>query len=66
MSITNMRELREFLSDNMQKHKAGSILAADINASANMAGKILSSVKIELEHSRITGSTKSIDFLSYQ
>lgn len=66
MQIKNMKALREFLAENMEKHREGEILANDINAAANMAGKILNSVKIELEHSRITGSTKQIDFLNYE
>ncbi len=64
MSITNIEELRTFIAEEMERLKSQSSTPAAANASANLAGKMLSSVKMELEYNKMVGATPSIDFLS--
>lgn len=64
MSITTMDELREFISKEMEKSANGEITPAAANASANLAGKMISSVKVELEYNKLVGASPSIKFLN--
>jgi len=61
--IMNLNGLRDFLATELKKVAAGKITPATANASANIAGKILSSVKLELEYNKLCGTTPSIDFI---
>lgn len=63
MAITNVEELREFLSKELVRVSTGEITPATANASANLAGKVLSSVKMELEYNRMAGASPNIAFL---
>lgn len=63
MSIKNVEELRDYLASELERVSAGEITPATANASANLAGKILSSVKMELEYNRMSGSSPDIGFL---
>jgi hypothetical protein len=63
MAINNVDDLRNFLSNQLERVSTGEITAATANASANLAGKIISSVKIELDYNRLVGATPSIGFL---
>jgi hypothetical protein len=63
MPITNVEELREFLSSELERVSKGEITPAGANASANLAGKVLSSVKMELEYNKMAGLTPNIGFL---
>lgn len=64
MSINNVDELRDFLSTELQRVSSGEITPASANASANLSGKILSSLKMELEYNKMAGLTPKISFLS--
>jgi hypothetical protein len=63
MAITNVDELREFLSKEMEKVSSGESTPANANAQANLAGKIIQSVKIELDYNKMVGANPSIKFL---
>lgn len=63
MSISNVDELRNYLSNELERVSAGQTTPAAANASANLAGKILSSVKMELEYNKMVGATPQIGFL---
>lgn len=63
MSIKNVEELRDFLSNELERVSNGETTPASANASANLAGKILSSVKMELEYNKMAGSNPNIEFL---
>jgi hypothetical protein len=63
MSINNVEELRDFLSQELDRVREGKSTPASANASANLAGKILSSVKMELEYNKMAGATPNIGFL---
>lgn len=63
MPITNADELREFLSNELEKVSKQESTPAAANACANLAGKMLSSVKMELEYNKMIGATANISFL---
>ncbi len=63
MGIKNVEELRDYLSETLEKINSGDTTPAAANASANVAGKILSSVKLELEHNKMAGTNPDIGFL---
>lgn len=61
--MKNLEELRDFLANELQRVSSGDITPAAANASANLTGKILSSVKLELEYNKMTGHKPDINFL---
>ena len=61
--IMNLNDLREFLATELKRCSNGESTPATANASANLAGKILSSVKLELEYNKMAGTTPKIDFI---
>lgn len=63
MSIKNVEELREFLSAELGRVRGGESTPAIANSQANLAGKIIQSVKIELEYNKMVGAHPSIGFL---
>jgi hypothetical protein len=63
MTIKNVEELRDFLAKELERVSHGETTPAAANASANLAGKILSSVKMELEYNKMAGSNPNIGFL---
>jgi hypothetical protein len=60
MSQLTLNELRGILSDEIYKIRAGKGTAASVNAISNASGKILSSIKLELEYYKLIGKTPSI------
>jgi hypothetical protein len=48
-------EIRLILSEEIRKIQDGSTTAANVNAISNATGKILSSVKLQMEYYRLTG-----------
>ena len=59
----NVEELREFISRDLERVSSGEITPAVANASANLSGKILQSVKLELEYNHAAGLSPNISFL---
>lgn len=62
-NLSNVNELRNFLADELKKVTETNSTPATANAVANLAGKILQSVKLELEYNRMKGLTPEIDFV---
>jgi hypothetical protein len=50
-----LNELRGILSDEIDKIRSGSTTAANVNAVSNATGKILSTIKLELEAVKLLG-----------
>lgn len=63
MAINNVEELRAFLARDLERVSTGEINPAVANASANLSGKILQSVKLELEYNSAIGASPNISFL---
>jgi hypothetical protein len=61
--ILNISELRENLSAVVLGIQAGKQTAANGNAITNAVGKILSTVKLEMEYCKLTGKTPDIKLL---
>ena len=56
-------EIRAILSDEIHKIRDGETSAAAVNAVSNATGKILSSVKLEMEYFKMVGKTPNIPLL---
>lgn len=61
--MRNITELRENLADNYDQLKSGKMEPKLAKELANTAGKILTSIKTELEYNRMVGRKKKIDFM---
>lgn len=59
-----LEDLRAILSDEIHKIREGQTSAASVNAISNATGKILSTVKLEMEYCRLTGRTPNIPLLA--
>lgn len=63
-TVKNLNQLRDALAEELRKVASGEINASSANAVANIAGKIISSVKLEMEYHKLSGVQSSIDFVS--
>lgn len=61
--MQNIVELRNSLSDNYTKMKAGKMGLNVGKELANTAGKIINSLKVELEYNSMMDVKKKIDYL---
>ncbi len=61
--MQNITELRQSLADNYTKMKANKMSLGVGKELANTAGKIINSLKVELEYNHLLGIKKKIDFL---
>jgi hypothetical protein len=61
--MKNIEQLRESLSDNYTRIKAGKMGLNIGKELANTAGKILNSCKVQLEYNTLMGKKNKIDFL---
>lgn len=60
----NINDLREILSEEIDKLREGKTTPASINAITNATGKIFSSIKLEIEYAKILGEKPEILFLA--
>jgi hypothetical protein len=61
--MNNIKELRESLADNYTKMKANKMSLNVGKELANTAGKIINSLKVELEYNSMMDQKKEIPFL---
>ena len=64
METKTIHDLRNILSEEIDKLRNGDTTAANVNAVTNATGKILSTVKMEMEYNKLIGKQPSIKFLS--
>ena len=64
MPISNVEELRTVMSLELDKLRSKEVSASGANAAANLAGKIISSVRLEMEYNKMVGATPHISFLN--
>lgn len=62
-SIKTVNDLRVILAEEIDKIRAGTTTAANVNAVTNATGKILSTVKMEIEYNKLLGKTPHIPFI---
>jgi hypothetical protein len=58
-----LNNLRDILAEQIYAIREGTTTAANVNAITNASGKILSSVKLEMEYYKTLGKTPEISFL---
>tara|TARA_R110000851_G_C12895650_1_gene547602 strand:+ start:530 stop:718 length:189 start_codon:yes stop_codon:yes gene_type:complete len=61
--MQNITELRKSLADNYQQMKDGKMEIKEGKELSNCAGKIIQSLKVELEYQVLLGTTKEIEYL---
>jgi hypothetical protein len=62
-TVFSLDELRVVLSDSIRDLRVSEASAANVNAISNATGKILSSVKLQMEYYRLIGRTPDIPIL---
>ena len=60
--IKTVNDLRAILTEEIEKIRTGQTTAANVNAITNATGKILSSVKMEIEYNKLIGKTPKIEY----
>ena len=61
--MQNIKELRESLADNYEKMKANEMELKMGKELANTAGKVINTLKVELEYKKLTNNKDKIPFL---
>lgn len=61
--MQNISELRAYLANQLSMVAKKEMSPAHANAAANLAGKVLSTVKMEMDYCRLVGAKARIDFL---
>ena len=61
--LKTVNDVRRILAEEIQKLRAGDSTAANVNAIVNATGKILSSIKLEIEYNKVIGKTPDIPFI---
>ena len=64
--MQNIKELRDSLTENyelLKNQKMSIKLAKEL---ANTSGKVLTSLRVELEYDKMTDTTPNIEFLNYK
>ena len=62
--IKTVNDLRVILAEEIEKIRSGNTTAANVNAIVNATGKILTTVKMEIEYNKLIGRTPNIDFIN--
>jgi len=62
----NVNDLRNILAEEISKLRDGQTTAANVNAINNATGKIIATVKIEMEYCKLVGKTPRIEFISLE
>jgi len=62
-ALKSVEDMRVMLSEEITKLREGNTNAANVNAIVNATGKILSTVKLEIEYNKMIGSTPNIPFI---
>jgi hypothetical protein len=62
-NLKTVDDLRLILAEEIQKIRTGTTTAANVNAVTNAAGKILSTIKLEIEYNKLLGRTPNIPFI---
>lgn len=66
MAIKNMNDIRAILCDEIEKLRENKTTAANVNAVTNATGKILSTIKLEMEYAKLTNKTPKNSFIQLE
>ena len=61
--MKTVEDMRQVLSEEIDNLRTGKTTAANVNAIVNASGKILSTVKLEMEYNKLIGKTPNIGFV---
>lgn len=61
--IKSINDLRSILADEIKRLRNGESTPAAVNAITNATGKILATVRLELDYSKLVGVTPNIPFI---
>lgn len=63
--MKNIKELRDALENSFTKLMNDEVSIGKSNEISNIAGKMISSVRTEMEYNKQVGHSKKIDFMEY-
>lgn len=63
MKLKNMNDIRGMMAEEIQRLRDEETTAANLNAVSNATGKILGSIKLEMEYARLCGHKPKSDFI---
>jgi len=63
MQISTVNDLRTVLAEQINRIRNNEATPAQVNAVTNATGKILSSIRMEIEYCKLVGETPHIDFI---
>jgi 3-methyladenine DNA glycosylase Mpg len=66
MAIKNMNDIRAILCDEIEKLRDNKTTAANVNAVTNATGKILSTIKLEMEYAKLTNKNPVSTFVQLE
>lgn len=66
MPIKNMDDIRQVLSDEIERLRTGKSTPANLNAITNGVGKIISTVKLEIECAKLANKTLKNGFIQLE
>jgi hypothetical protein len=61
--IKSVNDLRSILCNEIDKLRAGKTTPVNVNAITNATGKVLSSIKLEMEYYKLAGLTPDLKFI---
>lgn len=64
--LKDINELRTILCEEIDNLRSGNTTPANVNAITNATGKILSSVKLEMEYAKLTGKKPEVSFIKIE
>jgi hypothetical protein len=64
MAIQDVHALRRNLTTVLEKVSAGELTPAAANAAANVSGKVLATIKMEVDYAKLSGVAPAIPFLN--
>ena len=64
--MKNMNDIRTMLSEEISKLRNKETTPSNVNAIVNATGKILSTIKMELEYAKLTNKKPNVDFIQLQ
>ena len=62
-AITTVNDLRKILAEEISKVRSGDTTAANVNAVVNASGKILTTIKMEIDYAKLSGKPLTLSWL---
>ena len=62
--MKNIQEIRDILCEEIDKLRNKTTTPSNVNAIVNAVGKVLTTVKMEMEHAKLTNSQPNMKFMA--